>query len=50
MKLKTVSSLEKIFIDTRLCDYPETKKISVLRGERASFQVAFEADEDALFC
>ena len=46
MKLKTVSSLEKIFIDTRLCDYPETKKISVLRGERASFQVAFEADED----
>lgn len=46
MKLKTVSSLEKVFIDTRLSDYPETKKISVLRGERASFQVAFEADED----
>ena len=46
MKLKTVSSLEKIFIDSALSDYPETKKVSVLRGERASFQVAFTADDD----
>lgn len=46
MKLKTVSSLEKIFIDTNIDDYPETKKISVLRGERASFQVAFAANDD----
>lgn len=46
MKLKTISSLEKVFIDSNLGDYPETKKITALRGERASFQVAFEADDD----
>ena len=46
MKIKTVSSLEKVFIDSDLSDYPITKKITVLRGERASFQVAFTADDD----
>lgn len=46
MKLKTVSSLEKVFIDSNFTDCPETNGISVLRGERASFQVAFEADDD----
>jgi len=43
LQLKLVSSLEKIFVDTKLTDYPETKKLSALRGERISFQLAFTA-------
>ena len=48
MKLKTVSSLEKVFIDAKISDYAETKRISALRCERVSFQVAFTADDDVM--
>jgi len=48
MKIKTISSLEKIFIDANIDDYKEMSRISALRGERVSFQVAFTPDEDVM--
>lgn len=50
MKLKTVSSLEKIFLDQKIDECKETSKISALRGERVSFQVAFTANDDVGRC
>ena len=44
MRIKTLSSQEKVFLDAELSDYPETGRLSALRGERVSFQVAFEGD------
>ena len=39
IKTKIVSSLEKIFIDESFDSYPALESISVLRGERLSFQI-----------
>lgn len=50
MKLKTVSSLEKIFLDDKIENIVETSRISALRGERVSFQVAFTANDDVSRC
>ncbi|MBO4354447.1 MAG: DUF4091 domain-containing protein [Clostridia bacterium] len=50
MKLKTVSSLEKVFIDSKITDYAETSRLSALRGERVSFQVAFTTGEGVERC
>lgn len=46
MKIRTVSSLEKIFLDAPITSYPETSRVSAFPGERVSFQVAFTADDD----
>ena len=40
IKSNFVSSLEKIFLDTKVSDYPKLEKLSALRGERISFQLA----------
>ena len=50
MQLKTVSSLEKIFLDSKLDDFTKTSGVSALRGERVSFQVAFTSDDDVKSC
>ena len=39
IKTKIVSSLEKIFLDESFDSYAELKSVSVLRGERLSFQI-----------
>lgn len=39
IKTKIVSSLDKVFIDESFDSYPELGSISVLRGERLSFQI-----------
>ena len=50
MKLKTVSSLEKVFIDSKITDYEKTSRLSALRGERVSFQVAFTTGDGVERC
>ena len=40
IRTKIISSLEKVFIDRNIETYPELKKLSALRGERISFQIA----------
>ena len=46
IRAKIVSSLEKIFIDKKIDDFNTLEKISVLKGERLSIQLAvtYEAD------
>ena len=44
IKAKIVSSLEKVFIDSRLDTYPALERISVLKGERLNFQIAYTYD------
>ena len=44
IKIKIVSSLEKIFIDGAFDSYKEIKSISVLRGERLNFQIVTTYD------
>ncbi|MDD5597538.1 MAG: DUF4091 domain-containing protein [Victivallaceae bacterium] len=46
LKLKTVSSLEKVFADEEL-NAPVLEKASVLRGEVFSFQIAYFCDVQA---
>lgn len=46
MRLKTVSSLEKVFPDLVFGDIPETTRVSALRGERVSFQAAFTPSDN----
>lgn len=46
MKVKIVSSLEKVFIDESIDNYKEFKKFSCLRGERFSFQVIYSAGDE----
>lgn len=45
MKIKTTSSLEKVFIDDNYENIPEHKGLSALKGERISFQAVFSADD-----
>ena len=40
IRTKFVSSLEKVFIDASIESYSELTHVSVLRGERLSFQLA----------
>ncbi len=42
LKLKIVSNLEKVLANGRFDDYAEISHLSVLKGERISFQVACE--------
>ena len=46
VEAKTVSSLEKIFIDKRLDDYPAFSEMSAMKNERISFQLAFVGTGD----
>lgn len=46
VEAKTVSSLEKIFIDKRLDDYPVFSEMSAMKNERISFQLAFVGTGD----
>lgn len=48
MRIKTISSLEKVFIDKSLNDYNETSYISALKGERVSFQIAYTCEEEII--
>ncbi len=41
LKTKIVSSLEKAFLDQSIEDFPETRSLSVLRGERFSLQCLY---------
>ncbi len=45
IKTKLISALEKVFADEHTEKYGEFKRISVLKGERFSFQVIYEATE-----
>ncbi len=44
IKAKIVSSLEKVFVDSKIENYPELKRISALRGERLSMQMILTYD------
>ncbi len=49
LKTKLVSSLEKVFYDDSMEKLPSLEHISVLKGERFSFQVVYEPDYDSSF-
>ena len=38
LEARIISSLEKVFIDQKIDDFAELKRISALKGERFSFQ------------
>ena len=40
LKTKIISSLSRVFIDSKLEDFNSLEKISALKGERISFQIA----------
>lgn len=40
LKTKIISSLEKVFLDQKLTDFARLERISALKGERISFQIA----------
>jgi len=42
LNTKIVSSLEKVFADQKVADFRAIKKLSVLKGERFSFQFIYE--------
>ena len=44
IKTRIISSLEKVFIDECIETYPELKRLSALKGERVSFQIATTYD------
>lgn len=44
--VKTISALEKCFIDENINDKPEYKKGSVLKNERFSYQICFCSDTE----
>ena len=44
IKAKIISSLEKVFANSRVDSFTELSKISVLRGERLNFQIAYSYD------
>lgn len=44
LKTKIVSSLEKLFIDQKIEEFDALSELSVLRGERFSFQLAYTFD------
>ena len=44
IKARIISSLEKVFADNRVDSFTELSKISVLRGERLNFQIAYSYD------
>ena len=48
IKTKLISSLDKVFPEDSLSDYSELREISMLKGERISFQLAYtyETDEE----
>ena len=48
LRYKLIPSLEKPFLDESLNDLAELKKISVLRNERLSLQLAVTDDGDPL--
>ena len=41
---RIISSLEKVYVDRRVDSFTELKKISVLKGERLNFQIAYGYD------
>ncbi len=45
IKLKVISSLEKVFIDDDFNKYPALSKISALRGERLSLELIYTYDK-----
>ncbi len=46
LKTKIVSSLEKVFVDQKTEDFKNLTKLSVLKGERFSFQLIYKPDHD----
>ena len=42
LKVKIVSSLDKVMADGRYCDYAEISRVSVLRGEKVSVEAVLE--------
>ena len=46
MLIKPISSLEKVFLDSLMTDFPTTDRVSALRGERVSFQIAYTAGRE----
>ncbi len=46
IKTKLISSLEKVFADEHTDKFISLEKISVLKGERFSFQLIYEPDSD----
>ncbi len=47
IKTKIVSSLEKVFVDQKTEDFKSLSSLSVLKGERFSFQLIYEPIYDA---
>ena len=44
IKIKIISSLEKVFVDSSIDSFTPFKKVSVLKGERLSFQIVHVYD------
>ena len=44
IKIKIVSSLEKVFVDSKIDSFTPLEKVSVLKGERLNFQVVHAYD------
>lgn len=44
LRVKPVSNLEKVMAGGCYCDYKEISRVSVLRGERASFELVLELE------
>lgn len=49
LKTKLISSLEKVFCDDSADSFTALEHISVLKGERFSFQIVYEPDYDSSF-
>ncbi len=47
LQTKLISSLEKVFVDEHCEKHPELSGLSVLRGERFSFQIIYEENDAA---
>lgn len=48
IELKALSSLEKCFLDERLCDKTERKSYSLFRNQRLTFQIGMQTDRSVL--
>lgn len=44
IKSKIISSVEKVFVDARIDSFTPLKSVSVLKGERLNFQIAYAYD------
>lgn len=45
MRIKTISSLEKCFLDESIMEKPQLARLSALKNERCSFQICFDAGD-----